>query len=248
MSQHQLAEAHANQQLSMMRESATIALADKVRKLQAAGKKVFALQTGDPDFGTPQPIIDASQQAMTKGLTHYANSRGLPSLRQAIAARLKRDDNLDYDPESEILVTSGGIHACYCALQAILNPADEVLVPDPIWMTHANMPLIMRGQTVRVPASPENGFWPTLEAWEKALTPHTVALAINSPNNPSGKVATRAYLERLNQFADAHHLYVLSDEVYEKLLYDGHQHTRFAALPGAKQRTLFIHSFSKTYA
>ncbi len=244
----QIVDARINQQLSTIQESATIALADKIRKMQASGKKVYALQTGDPDFATPQPIIDATQRAMNNGLTHYTNSRGLPSLRKAIATRLKRDNGLEYDPETEILVTSGGIHACYCALQAVLNPGDEVLVPDPIWMTHANLPLVMRGSVIRVPSTPENDFWPTIEAWEKALTPHTVALAINSPNNPSGMVASRAYLERLNAFAGTHGLYVISDEVYEKLLYEGQQHTRFAALPAAKARTLFVNSFSKTYA
>jgi len=239
---------HTNQQLSALQESPTISLADRVRQLQAAGQKVIGLQTGDPDFNTPQPIMDAAQRAMNAGQTHYVNSRGIPSLRRAIAARLKQENGLDYDPETEILVTSGGIHATYCALQAVLNPGDDVLVPDPVWMTHANMPRVVRGQAVRVPSQPENDFWPTLDAWERALTPRTVALVVNSPNNPSGMVATRDYLEQLNQFAAAHHLYVISDEVYEKLLYDGHQHTRFAALPGAKDRTLLVNSFSKTFA
>jgi aspartate/methionine/tyrosine aminotransferase len=237
-----------NHQLQQMQESATIQLADRVRRLQAAGQKIIALQTGDPDFITPAPIIEAATRAMTAGQTHYVNSRGLPSLRRAIAAKLKAENGLEYDPESEILVTSGGVHACYCAFQAILNPGDQVLVPDPIWMTHANMPLVMRGAAVRVPSLPEDDFWPTLAAWEAALTDRTVALVINTPNNPSGMVASRAYLEQLNAFAAAHGLFVLTDEVYEKLLFNGHTHTRFAALPGAKARTLFVNSFSKTYA
>jgi aspartate/methionine/tyrosine aminotransferase len=237
-----------NQQIVAMRESATIALADRVRRLLAAGQRVIALQTGDPDFATPAPIIAAALDAMNKGLTHYANSRGLPSLRKGIAARLKQDDGIDLDPESEILVTSGGIHAYYCALQSILNAGDQVLVPDPVWMTHANMPLVMRGQAVRVPSTPENDFWPTFEAWERALTPRTVALAINTPNNPTGMVAPRAYLERLVQFAAAHGLYIISDEVYERLVFDGAQHTRLMSLPGARERTLLVNSFSKTFA
>lgn len=237
-----------NQQLQAMHESATIQLADKVRRLQAAGEKVIALQTGDPDFRTPAPIIEAAARAMAAGQTHYVNSRGLPVLRRAIAARLRAEDGLDYDPETEILITSGGVHATYCAFQAILNPGDQVLVADPVWMTHANMPLVMRGAAIRVLGLPEDGFWPTAAAWEAALTDRTVALVINSPNNPSGMVAPRAYVEQLNAFAAAHGLYVLSDEVYEKLLFNGHKHTRFAALPGAKARALFVNSFSKTYA
>lgn len=240
--------AQLNQQLTQVRESATVALADRVRRLRASGRSVIGLQTGDPDFATPQSIIDAAYRAMVEGQTHYADSRGLPELRQAIADKLLRVNRVEYDPASEILVTCGGVHAYYCALQAILNPGDEVLVPDPAWMPHANMVTVLHGCPVRVPALAENNFWPTLADWGKALSPRTVAMVINSPNNPTGSVATAAYLAEINRFAAAHNLYVISDEVYENILFDDRQHTCFAALPEAKPRTLLVNSLSKTYA
>jgi aspartate/methionine/tyrosine aminotransferase len=237
-----------NERLYALTESATIALADRVRQLQAAGKTIIALQTGDPDFHTPAAICDAATLAMRAGHTHYSNSRGLPALREAIAGWLRQSHGAIYDPQTEILATHGAIHAYYCGLQAILNPGDEVLVPDPTWQTHANMVRALRGEAVRVPSEPENGFWPTLEALERALSPRTVALVINSPNNPTGMVADRDYLLKLNTFAAAHHLYVIADEVYDRILYDGREHVCFGALPDAKGRTLLVNSLSKTYA
>lgn len=237
-----------NEQMGLVPQSATVALADRVRQLSAAGQRVIALQTGDPDFATPSPIVEAAHRAMRGGHTHYGHSRGVPELREAIAEKLQRANKAEYRPESEILVTCGGVHAYYCALQALLNPGDEVLVPDPSWMTHSNMVLVIRGLPVRVPALPENGFFPTMTAWEKAITRKTKALVINSPSNPTGMVASREYLTELNRFAEHHDLYVVSDEVYERILYDGREHTCFASLPDAKGRTLLVNSLSKTYA
>ena len=237
-----------NPQLAELHESATVALGDRVRRLRASGSHVIGLQTGDPDFSTPQPIIDAALRAMNEGHTHYGDSRGLPELRHAIAEKLHRVNHVEYDPAAEILVTCGGVHAYYCALASILSPGDEVLIPDPSWMTHANVVALSGGRAVRVPALIENNFWPTFADWEKAVSSRTVALVVNSPNNPTGAVAERAYLTQLNQFAAAHDLYVISDEVYENILYDGRRHTCFTSLAGAKERTLLVNSLSKTYA
>jgi aspartate/methionine/tyrosine aminotransferase len=237
-----------NPQLTDLHESATVALGDRVRRLRASGSKVIGLQTGDPDFPTPQPIIDAARRAMNEGHTHYGDSRGLPELRQAIADKLRRTNHVGYDPAAEILVTCGGIHAYYCALASILTQGDEVLIPDPAWMTHANVVTWLGGRAVRVPGSCDNNFWPTFADWERAVSSRTVALVVNSPNNPTGAVADKGYLSQLNQFADVHNLYVISDEVYENILYDGRGHTCFASLVGAKERTLLVNSLSKTYA
>lgn len=236
-----------NNQLRQLTESFTIQLADRVRKLKAEGVPVIALQTGDPDFNTPQAIIDAAYQAMTDGYTHYSNSRGLPALREAIAARLEREHNTPYDPTSEILVTHGAIHAYYVGLQAILNTGDAVLVPDPSWQTHANMVKVLRGEAIRVAGTPENNFFPTIEAWCDALTENTKALIINTPCNPTGMVAQKDYLQELVNFAIENDLYILSDEVYDNLLY-GVEHVSVASLEGAKERTLILNSLSKTYA
>jgi aspartate/methionine/tyrosine aminotransferase len=236
-----------NQQFEFIRQSPTVAMNDRIVAFMATGKKVIPLQVGDPDFATPQPILDLAMKAMQSGLTHYGPSQGFPELRQAAALKLERDNDVIYDPESEILVTHGGIHAFYLAMQSILNPGDDVLVPDPTWATHANMAVMLRGNVIRVPAPAENGFLPSFADWERAITPRTRVIVINYPSNPTGAYPTRAYLQKLQDFAAAHHLWVVSDEVYENLFY-GEKPTCTAAFPNAKERTLLVHSLSKTYA
>lgn len=236
-----------NNQLQQITQSFTIQLADRVRQHQRDGVPIIGLQTGDPDFNTPQAIIDAAYQAMNDGFTHYSNSRGLPALREAIANRTSNHSHMSYDPDTEILVTHGAIHAYYIGLQAIINPQDEVLVPDPSWQTHANMVKIVRGVPVRVMGLPENNFLPTLEAWQASITPKTKALVINTPCNPTGSVASRDYLQALVNLAITHDLFIISDEVYDNLLY-GVEHVSTASIEGAKERTLLLNSMSKTYA
>lgn len=236
-----------NQQFELIRQSATVALNDRIVSARAAGKKVIPLHVGDPDFPTPQPVLDVAMKALQAGLTHYGPSIGYPEVRHAAALKLSRDNGLAYDPESEILVTHGGIHAYYLAMQSILNPGDDVLIPDPTWATHANMAIMLRGNVIRVPAPAENGFLPAFEAWERALTSRSRVIVINYPSNPTGMYPPRDYLQKLQEFAAAHHLWVVSDEVYENLYY-AEKPTSAAAFPGAKERTLLVHSLSKTYA
>jgi len=236
-----------NQQFAQIRQSATVAMNDRILAYKAAGNSVIQLQVGDPDFVTPPAVLDVAFKAMQGGLTHYVPSRGTPDLRVAAASKLRRDNGLTYDPETEILVTHGGIHAYYLAMQSILNPGDEVLIPDPSWATHANMATMLRGQVIRVPAPPENGFIPPIQTWEDVLTPKTRAIVLNYPSNPTGAYPTREYLAQLQAFAGEHNLWVVSDEVYENLYY-GDKPTSAGAFPGAKERTLLVHSLSKTYA
>jgi aspartate/methionine/tyrosine aminotransferase len=184
---------------------------------------------------------------MQAGLTHYGPSQGYLELRQAAARKLERDHGVVYDPETELLVTHGGIHAYYLALQSILNPGDEVLVPDPSWGTHANMATMLRASVIRIPAPAGNGFIPPLESWHKALTSKTRVIVLNYPSNPTGAYPTRDYLEQLQGFAAQHQLWVVSDSVYENLYY-GEQPTSAAAFDGAKERTILVNSLSKTYA
>jgi aspartate/methionine/tyrosine aminotransferase len=202
---------------------------------------------GDPDFPTPPAVLDVALKAMQAGLTHYAPSRGYLELRRAASMKLQRDNGVSYDPEAELLVTHGGIHAYYLAMQSILNPGDDVLIPDPTWATHVNMAIMLRGNVIRVPALPENGFIPTFEAWEKALTPKSRVIVLNYPSNPTGAYPSRAYLQRLQDFAAVHHLWIVSDEVYENLYYE-EKPTSAAAFGGAKEQTVLVHSLSKSYA
>ncbi|MBN1450359.1 MAG: pyridoxal phosphate-dependent aminotransferase [Anaerolineales bacterium] len=236
-----------NGQFEQIRQSATVAMNDRILAYRAAGNPVVQLQVGDPDFATPPAILEAASQAMQDGWTHYGPSRGFPDLRAAAASKLTRDNGLAYDPETEILVTHGGIHAYYLAMQSILNPGDEVLIPDPTWATHANMATMLRGRVIRVPAPPENGFIPPIEAWEEALTSRTRAIVLNYPSNPTGAYPSREYWTQLQNFAAENNLWVVSDEVYENLYY-GEKPTSAGAFPGAKERTLLVKSLSKTYA
>ncbi len=236
-----------NTQLDQIRQSATVAMNDRILAYAAAGKPVIQLQVGDPDFATPQAVLDVAWHALRAGLTHYGPSKGTAEFRRAAALKLRRDNGLDYDPDGEILATHGGIHAYYLAMQSILNPGDDVLIPDPSWATHANMAVMLRANAIRVPAPAEHGFLPDFAAWERALTPRTRAIVINYPSNPTGAYPSRGYLQRLQDFAAAHHLWVVSDEVYENLYY-GEKPVSAADFPNAKERTLLVHSLSKTYA
>lgn len=236
-----------NTQFEFIHQSPTVSINDRIVASKAAGNKVVALQVGDPDFATPQAIIDVGVRYMNEGLTHYAASQGLPELRIAAALKLQRDNAVHYDPEAELLVTHGGVHAYYVAMQSILNPGDDVLIPDPTWATHANMVILLRGKVIRVPAPAENGFLPTFESWEKALTPRSRAIVINYPSNPTGAYPSRSYLQKLHDFASAHSLWIVSDEVYENLYY-AEKPTSAAAFPDVKEHTLVVHSLSKTYA
>jgi aspartate/methionine/tyrosine aminotransferase len=236
-----------NQQLDLIRQSPTVAFNDRILAFKAAGNKVIALHIGDPDFPTPQPILDVAFSAMQEGMTHYGPSQGLLELRKAAAFKLERDNGLSYSPDSEIMATHGGIHAYYLALQSVLNPGDDVLIPDPSWATHASMVILLHCNVIGVPAPAENGFLPSFSDWERAVTPRSRLIVVNYPSNPTGAYPTRAYLQELQDFAAAHKLWIVSDEVYENLYY-AEKPTSAAAFPGAKDRTLVIHSLSKTYA
>ncbi|HSL28071.1 MAG TPA: pyridoxal phosphate-dependent aminotransferase [Anaerolineales bacterium] len=236
-----------NVQFESFRQSPTVAMADRITALKAGGREIIGLQVGDPDFPTPSAVMDVAFQAMQDGLTHYGPSRGYPELRHAAALRLDHDNGVTYDPETELLVTHGGIHAYYLAMQSLLNPGDEVLIPDPSWGTHANMATMLRGSVVRIPAPAENGFIPSFDSWEKALTGKTRVIVLNYPSNPTGAYPTREYLGQLQELATRHHLWIVSDAVYENLYYE-EKPTSAAAFEGAKGRTILVNSLSKRYA
>ncbi|MBP6178236.1 MAG: pyridoxal phosphate-dependent aminotransferase [Anaerolineales bacterium] len=236
-----------NTQFELIRQSATVSLTDRILALKASGRQIIGLQVGDPDFGTHPAIAEAALKAMQDGQTHYGPSNGTLELRKAIAHKLQRDEGVTYDPASEILVTNGGIHAYYTAMQSVLNPGDDVLIPDPSWATHSNMATMLRGNVIRVPAPAENGFIPHFDSWLKALTPKTRVIVLNYPSNPTGAYPTREYLQQLQDFAAKNNLWIVSDEVYGSLYY-GEKPTSAAAIAGAKERTLLVQSLSKSYA
>jgi len=227
--------------------SPTVAVSDRARQLQAAGHDVVDLGGGDPDFPTPAHIVAAAADAMEAGDTHYVASAGIPELRRAIVEKLRRDNGLTYSVD-EIIVTPGGKPAIFAAIMTLIDRGDEVLILDPGWVSYAPEVVIAEGVPVGVPLSADDNFAITEERLRPYITPRTRALILCTPNNPTGRVATEEELATVARLAQEHDFYVLSDEIYEKLVYDGAVHRSIAALPGMWERTLTLNGFSKAYA
>ena len=227
--------------------SPTVAVSDRARQLRAAGHDVIDLGGGDPDFPTPPHIVEAAAAAMAAGDTHYVASPGIVELRRAIADKLRADNGVAYDPD-EIIVTPGGKAAIYAAIVTLIDRGDEVLILDPGWVSYAPEVTLAEGVPVRVPLAAEEGFAITAERLRPHLTARTRALILSTPNNPTGRVATRAELEAVAAVARERDLLVLSDEIYEKLVYDDARHLSIASLPGMRERTITLNGFSKAYA
>jgi aspartate aminotransferase len=228
--------------------SPTLAVSDKARQLKAEGVDVIDLGGGDPDFITPEHIRRAAIEAMNGGDTHYVASPGTPAFRTAIARKLKQDNGLDYDPNGEILVTPGGKAALFEAAMAMVEPGVEVLVIEPAWVSYAPQIELAGGTAVPVATSPDDGWVVTEEALEAQVTPNSRVILINSPNNPTGHVMSRDELEAVASVARRHDLLVWTDEMYEKIIYDGREHISIATLDDMRDRTLTFNGLSKAYA
>jgi aspartate aminotransferase len=239
---------HFAARMAVMKPSPTLVVSDTARQLTAAGHDVVDLGGGDPDFPTPPHIVQAAAEAMESGFTHYVASNGIPPLRKAIAAKLQRDNGLTYDANTDLIVTPGGKAAIAISLLALVSAGDEVLILDPGWVSYAPATQLADATPVQVPLSPDNNWTITADLLRQYVMPRTRMLIFNSPNNPTGRVATRAELEAVASVAREHDLLVISDEIYEKLIYDGHTHTSIAALPGMQERTIIVNGFSKPYA
>ncbi len=209
---------------------------------------VITLGIGEPDFITPWHIRESCVYGLEKGYTSYTTNKGLLPLRQEIAALYKRRYEIEYDPEEEIIVTVGVSEAVDLALRAILDPGDEVLIPEPCYVSYKACVILAGGKPVAVPTSIENEFRVTADDLEKFVTPKTKVLLIGYPNNPTGTILTETELNGLAEFAKKHDLIVLSDEIYGDLTYGGMEHICFSTLPGMKDRTILFNGFSKAYA
>ncbi len=226
--------------------SATLAVNDKAKALKAAGRDVISLAGGDPDFITSENIIDAAVQALRAGDTHYPPSRGTVRMRQAVADKLQRDAGLAVDPATQVLISSGAKFLIYAALSAMVNPGDEVIVFEPYWVSYVPM-VIMAGATpVTVPLDAANGFAITDDV-ARYITPRTKVMMVNTPNNPTGHVMSATEAAVVQRLAVEHDLYILFDEIYEKLIFEG-EHIHLATLPGMEARTIIINGHSKAYA
>ncbi len=208
---------------------------------------VITLGIGEPDFTTPQPILEAGIEALRQGETHYTSPAGIIELREAITDLLEEKYQVRYNPADEVLVSVGVSEALYLALTAVINPGEEVIIPTPCFVSYQAEVLLTGGVPIEVPGTMENGFQPEPELIEAALTPQTKAIFIGFPNNPTGAVATRENLLAISRIAKEYDLLVISDEIYDNLVY-GVDHVCFASLPGMKERTITLGGFSKTYA
>ncbi|WP_404346598.1 pyridoxal phosphate-dependent aminotransferase [Sutcliffiella horikoshii] len=234
--------------VSTLTPSTTLEITAKAKELKDAGHDVIGLGAGEPDFNTPAHIMDAAKDAMDKGFTKYTPSGGLPALKKEIINKLKRDQELTYMP-SEVIVCIGAKHALYTLFQVILDEGDEVIIPTPYWVSYPEQVKLAEGVPVYVEGKEENQFKITAEQLKATITPKTKAVVLNSPSNPTGMVYTREELEGLGKVCLEYNILIVSDEIYEKLLYDGNKHISIAQLsPELKEQTVIINGVSKSHS
>ena len=228
--------------------SLTLAIDAKAKAMKQKGIDVVGFGAGEPDFDTPEHIRKAAKDALDLGKTRYTPAAGMPELRQAICDKLKRDNGLDYVPQ-QIVVSNGAKHSLFNSFQALLEEGDEVIVPGPYWVSYPEIVRMAGGVPVIVEGREENNFKPTIDDFRAAVTDKTRAVVINSPNNPNGFVFTREELQAIGDLAIEKDLSIVSDEIYEFLVYDGAEHISIASLsPEIKERTIVINGMSKAYA
>jgi aspartate aminotransferase len=228
--------------------SLTLSIDSKAKAMKAEGIDVCGFGAGEPDFDTPEHIKAAAIAALEAGFTKYTPSAGLPELRQAIADKLEADNQIKYRP-SQIVVSSGAKHSCYNAILATCQAGDEVLIPSPYWVSYPDMVKLAGADPVIVPTTERNGWKMRASDFENAMTPRTKMLILNTPGNPTGSVYTREELEAIVEVAAEEDIYILSDEIYEKLVYDETKHVSVASLSQeAYDLTITVNGFSKAYA
>jgi aspartate aminotransferase len=227
---------------------AIVQVRDRLLEQQAAGRKIYRLESGDPSFDLPVLVRDAITEALAKGLTHYTASAGVQPLREAIVKKVKRDNALPVDGADQVVVTSGGMHALYLTFMSLLDPGDEVVIPDPMWTEIAENIRLAGGVPVRAPMDLDAPIAWTAEIIERHMTPRTKAIFVNTPQNPTGLVIPREELVRIAELAARRDVQIISDEAYEHVIFDGREHVSIGSLPGAWERTHTLFSTSKSYA
>ena len=237
-----------NQTVTAIAPSATLAITSKAAELKAQGIQVCAFAAGEPDFNTPDCIKNACEAALDEHKTRYVAAAGLPELRTALSEKLQAENGVSYEP-SQILVANGGKHALAQVFQTLINPGDEVIIPAPFWLSYPEMVRVAGGVPVFVKTSVEDGFLMSPEQLEAAITPKTVAVVMNSPSNPTGMMYTPEQLRAIGEVAIKHDIWVVSDEIYEKMVYGGVEQASMAAFgPEFYDHTITVNGFSKTFA
>ena len=228
--------------------SLTLAIDSKAKAMRAEGIDVCGFGAGEPDFDTPEHIKEAAIKALQEGFTKYTPSAGLPELRTAISEKFSKDNGIDYKP-NQVIVSNGAKQSCFNAILACCEPGDEVIIPAPYWLSYPDMVKLVGAEPVIVQTKASNAYKMTAEEFENAMTPRTKMVIINSPGNPTGSVYTREELEALVEVALTEDIFILSDEIYEKLIYDDASHVSVASLSkDAYDLTITVNGFSKAYA
>jgi aspartate aminotransferase len=234
--------------IQALEPSATLAMAAKAKELKAAGRKVYDLSVGEPDFITPEHICQAAVAAMKAGHTHYTVASGIPELKKAVADQYKSVHGLEYAP-AQVVIANGAKHAIHNVFTVVLDPGDEVIIPAPYWVSYAELVKLTGAVPVIVETPQENNFKLTPEMLRRAITKNTKALLLCSPSNPTGSMYSPDELGALADVAIEKNLLIISDEIYERLIYGGHKFASFATVrPGLQERTILINGVSKTYA
>ncbi|MBS1686321.1 MAG: pyridoxal phosphate-dependent aminotransferase [Bacteroidetes bacterium] len=239
---------HLSDRITHMQESATLKMAKISRELKAQGLDIIDLSIGEPDFDTPQHIKDAAKRAIDQGYTHYTPVPGYPELRKAIAAKLKRDNKLDYTPD-QIVVSTGAKQSIANVVLSLINPGDEVLLPAPYWVSYSAIADLAEGRSIEIPATLETNFKVTPAQLEQHITDRTRLIIFSSPCNPTGSVYSHDEMQALAQMLAKHpDVYVICDEIYEFINYTGQPHTSLASFPEIKDRVITVNGFSKGFA
>lgn len=230
-----------------IKPSPTLAITAKANQMKAEGQDVVGFGAGEPDFDTPENIKQACIDSLLAGNTKYTPVPGTNEAKDAVIEKLKKDQGLEY-ARNQIVISCGAKHTLYNIMQALFQEGDEVLIPAPYWVSYPDQVILASARPVIVETSEENGFIPTVSDLEKATTSKTKALVINSPSNPTGGAATRQQLEDIARFAVKKDIIVISDEIYEKIIYDGFKFMSIAELPGMVERTVVVNGLSKAYS
>jgi len=228
--------------------SITLAIDAKAKQMKAEGVDVVGFGAGEPDFATPRHIVDAAIKALNDGFTKYTPSSGIPELRQAAADKFKRDNGLSYKP-SQIIISCGGKHSCCNVVLALCNPGDEVIIPAPYWLSYPEMVRLAEGTPVILPTTDRTEFKITPRQLRSAITPRSRLFILNSPSNPTGSLYTREEIKELGDVCVENGLMIMSDEIYEKLVYDGAEHVSVASFsPQHYEHTIIVHGMAKAYS
>jgi len=233
-----------SRRITNLKESGTLKVLDKVKELQARGIDIIQLDVGEPDMKTPQNIIEAAEKALDAGFTHYTPSAGIPELSAAIASKLRSENRIEALPEN-IVVTPGSKQALFYSIMAIVDEGDEVLIPTPAWPSYMEMVTVAGGRARTVPS--REGFRINIEGLKEEVGPKTKMIILNSPNNPTGRVSSPEEIRAIADIAAEKGVTVLSDEIYEKLVYEG-EHLSIGSIAGMADRVITVNGFSKAYA